>query len=299
MSGPATAALPRNVNPGETIEIPVALTAPNKDGNYRGYWKLRNASGVLFGVGEQADTAFWVDVKVAGANHFAYEFIANYCSATWTTGSDTLPCPGTEGDANGFIVKLNEPVLENGAKENEPGLLVSPQDKRNGVISGQFPAVALQAGDRFRALASCQYNSKKCDVIFRLDYKVNGQTRTLGSWHEIYEGKFYTIDMDLSPLAGQTVNFILVVEANGPNNNDNALWINPHILRQGIPTPTFTPTATSTATSTPTKTATPTNTVTATVTLTQTSTATPTNTVTSTPSQTATPTATATNTSIP
>ncbi len=268
MGGPAVAALTRNVNPGETIEIPVTLTAPNKDGKYRGYWKLRNAAGALFGIGAQADTAFWVDVKVAGSNHLAYEFIANYCGARWETGSDTLPCPGTEGDINGFVVKLNEPVMENGAKENEPALLVSPQDRRDGVISGQFPAVALQAGDRFRALAGCQYNSKKCDVIFRLNYKVNGQIKTLGSWHEVYEGNFYTIDLDLSALAGQTVNFILVVEANGPNNNDNALWVNPHILRQGIPTPTFTPTATrtstatptSTVTSTPTQTATPTNT---------------------------------------
>jgi hypothetical protein len=260
MSGPAVMGLTRNVNPGETIEIPVTLTAPNKDGKYRGYWKLRNAAGILFGIGAQADTAFWVDVKVAGTNHISYEFASNYCSASWETGSDTLPCPGKEGDINGFVVKLNEPVMENGAKENEPALLVSPQDKRDGVISGRYPALTVQAGDRFRALANCQYNSKKCDVIFRLDYKVKGQTKTLGSWHEVYEGNFYTIDLDLSALAGQTVNFILVVEANGPNNNDNALWLNPHILRQGLPTPTFTPTATHTVTSTPTQTATATNT---------------------------------------
>jgi len=238
----------------------VTLTAPNKDGKYRGYWKLRNAAGILFGIGAQADTAFWVDVKVTGTNHIAYEFAANYCSASWETGTDTLLCPGTEGDINGFVVKLNEPVMENGAKENEPALLVSPQDRRDGLISGRYPALTVQAGDRFRALANCQYNSKKCDVIFRLDYKVNGQTKTLGSWHEVYEGNFYIIDLDISALAGQTVNFILIVEANGPNNNDNALWLNPHILRQGLPTPTFTPIATNTVTSTPTQTATPTNT---------------------------------------
>lgn len=282
MNGPAAVALPHNVNPGEYVEIPVTLTAPNTDGKYRGYWKLRNASGVLFGIGAQADTAVWVDVKVTGPGYFAYEFAPNYCNASWANSSAALPCPGAEGDVNGSVRKLNEPVLENGAKEDEPGLLTLPQDKRNGIISGQYPPFTVQAGDRFRTIVSCQYNSQKCNVIFRLDYKVNGQIKTLGSWNEAYEGKFFPVDLDLSGLAGQTVNFILVVSANGGNSSDNAIWLNPHIARQGNPPPpTATPTSTSTFTPTPTATvtSTPTITATATVTATPTLTATPTNTV--------------------
>lgn len=57
MNGPATQALAGNVNPGDTVDISVNLTAPAADGGYRGYWKLRNASGVLF-------TQFYVDIKV-------------------------------------------------------------------------------------------------------------------------------------------------------------------------------------------------------------------------------------------
>jgi hypothetical protein len=75
MSGTAVAvAMPGTVKPGQYIEIPVTLTAPNKDGNYRGYWKLRNSSGVLFGLGAQADTAFWVDIKVTGPSHVILQF---------------------------------------------------------------------------------------------------------------------------------------------------------------------------------------------------------------------------------
>jgi hypothetical protein len=279
MNGPSAVALTRNVNPGDYVEIPVTLTAPGTDGKYRGYWKLRNASGVLFGIGAQADTAFWVDVKVSGPDYVAYEFALNYCSASWENNSAALPCPGTNGDVNGFVIKLNEPVMENGAKENEPGLLTSPQDKRDGIISGQYPAFTVQAGDRFRTIVSCQYNSKRCDVIFRLDYKNNGQIKTLGSWHEIYEGNFYPVNLDLSALAGQTVKFILVVDANGGNNNDYAIWLNPHIVRQGTPPPTRTITPTPTFTFTPTSTTTFTVTPTATFTPTPSATATPTNTV--------------------
>ena len=279
MNGPSAVGLAGNVNPGQYIEVPATFTAPNKDGKYRGYWKLRNASGVLFGIGTQADTAFWVDISVAGSGYGAYDFVVNYCNASWENKKDALPCPGTDRDVKGFVIKLNAPVLENGVTENVPGLLTSPQDKKAGIISGQYPAFTAQAGDRFSTMIGCQRGSKKCDVVFRLDYKNNGEIKTLGSWHEIYEGQIYPIDLDLSALAGQSVKFIFVVSANGANNDDNAIWLNPHIIRQGAPTATPTPTNTLMPTSTATLTSTPT----ATATLTSTLTATPTPTNTPTP----------------
>lgn len=261
MGGPAAVAMPGSVAPGQYIEIPVTLTSPNTDGKYRGYWKLRNASGALFGIGAQADTAFWVDIKVVGPSFVAYEFANKYCEAEWSNGQNALPCPGTIGDSNGYVVKLDAPKMENGVTEDEPGLLTVPQDKNNGFISGQFPAITVQAGDRFRTLVNCQHNSPNCNVVFRLDYRSGGQVKTLATWHEVYEGKYYPVDLDLGSLAGQTVKFILVVSANGGNNQDNAIWLNPHIIRQGTPptaTQTFTPTLTLTPTPTFTETPTPT-----------------------------------------
>lgn len=65
MSGPVSAPLPGNVNPGETIDISVTLTAPATEGQYIGYWMLQNASGVNFGYGDQANKAFYVDITNA------------------------------------------------------------------------------------------------------------------------------------------------------------------------------------------------------------------------------------------
>ena len=301
MGGASAVAFTKNVNPGEDVEVSVTLSAPDKSGNYRGYWKLRNASGVLFGFGAQADTAFWVDVKVSGGEYVAYNFVENYCEATWENSDRTLPCPGDDNDTTGFVIKINAPVMENGVTEDEPGLFTLPQDKKNGFISGQYPAITIQAGDRFRTIINCEYNSKKCDVFFRLDYKNNGQVKTLASWHEIYDGKYYRVDLDLSALAGETVKLILVVSANGRQQNDNAIWLIPHIVRQGTPpatptsTPTFTHTPTAVFTSTPTPTATFTFTPTPTALITFTSTPTATFTITPPP----TPTPTATNTPVP
>jgi hypothetical protein len=68
MGGPSSVPLTSGtVAPGQTIDISVDLTAPSKPGAYQGYWKLRNPSGVLFGWGSNADSAFWVKIQVEAA----------------------------------------------------------------------------------------------------------------------------------------------------------------------------------------------------------------------------------------
>jgi hypothetical protein len=64
MSGPAAKALPGVVNPGQTMDLSVNLIAPNTEGGYQGYWLLRSADGMLFGLGASADVAFWVEIEV-------------------------------------------------------------------------------------------------------------------------------------------------------------------------------------------------------------------------------------------
>jgi hypothetical protein len=265
MNGPASVALPHNVNPGQTVDVSVNLTSPGEDGHYRGYWKLRNASNTLFGIGANADTAFWVDINVKGPTFTAYDFVAHYCSADWENNNTLLPCPGIEDDDQGYAIKLNAPKMENGVQSDTPGLLTYPKSSNNGFITGTYPSFQVKSGDRFRALINCRYNADDCNVTFRLDYKSGGQVKTLGTWQEIYEGKYYTVDLDLSSLAGQTVKFILVVTANGNPNDDKALWIAPRIVRHGSAPPataTFTPSMTATFTPTATFTATPTPTAT-------------------------------------
>ena len=62
MSGPATVSLPTSVAPGQTVDVSVTLTAPSSSGTYQGFWKLQNASGVRFGIGANANVAFWVKI---------------------------------------------------------------------------------------------------------------------------------------------------------------------------------------------------------------------------------------------
>jgi len=279
MSAPHSVGLSDYVNPGQTIDIAINMVTPNQNGHYQGFWQLRDPAGVLFGIGAQMQSSFWVDINVSGPTYTAYNFAANYCNAAWQNNNNNLPCPGTQGDNNGYVIELDHPVMENGKTEDEPGLLTVPKNVNNGIIQGEYPAINIHDGDRFHALISCQYKSYSCNVIFRLEYQIGGgNIKTLGQWNEVYEGKYYPVDIDLSPLAGNNVKFILLVTANGSPHQDNALWFAPHITRLGTMPPTSTltlvPTATfiltPTATFTPSPTFTPTNTPTLTPTATST-----------------------------
>jgi hypothetical protein len=65
MSGPASTPIPGNVPPGSTVDLTVDLTAPTTKGSHRGDWQLRDDKGVLFGIGENADRPFYVQIIVA------------------------------------------------------------------------------------------------------------------------------------------------------------------------------------------------------------------------------------------
>ena len=65
MNGPdAQPLIGGTVAPGQTVDVSVNLTAPASAGNYRGYWRLRDGSGVLFGL---STGSFWADIKAVNA----------------------------------------------------------------------------------------------------------------------------------------------------------------------------------------------------------------------------------------
>ena len=66
MGAASSAAFPKNVAVGETVDISINMTAPSAAGSYRGYWMFKNASGALFGIGTQANKPWWVDIIVSG-----------------------------------------------------------------------------------------------------------------------------------------------------------------------------------------------------------------------------------------
>jgi len=285
MGGPNSINLPQAVAPGQTIDLTITLTAPGTPGEYRGYWKFADNNGIPFGIGFAGTKSWWVDIVVSGtalststpipgtpgtplptstgtAAGTVYDFAANACSASWSSGAGALPCPGTDGDPKGFVLQVNNPTLENGTAYSGLGLITFPQNIYNGYIQGTYPGYTVQAGDRFRSIVNCSYNDPSCYVVFRLDYQIGSNPlHTLWAFGEKYDGLHGQADVNLSSLAGQNVKFILTVLSAGSPIGDRALWVAPIIYNasaiNATPTNTAPVSTTPTSTSAPTATETP------------------------------------------
>jgi hypothetical protein len=232
MSSTKAVALKANVKPGETVDVSVELRAPVLVGKYTDYWALRNASGVIFGMGSEADDPFWVTIKVVKPKKLVFNFYQYVCDAGWVSGSGEVPCPTEDYSIEGLVQGVALPVMEGGRQENEPGIWVIPEGVSGGRISGTFPAFTVKSGDHFRSVVACANDASGCDLQFKLDYQIgDGEVKTLGRWDETYDGKYTKVDIDLSPLAGKDVKFILTVRAKDAFNQDFAIWLLPAIYR--------------------------------------------------------------------
>jgi hypothetical protein len=230
MNGPVSKPLIASgtVEPGQTIQVSLDLTAPTSEGTYRGEWKLRNANGVVFGIGLGADMPFWVEIKVSTS----LKFTDLLCSAEWKSGAGTLTCPGSDGDSKGFVFKVDKPTLENGTVDNEPALVMAPQAVTDGQITGKFPAIKVPANSFFRAVIGCTSKTGSCSVKMKVLYQAAGEAEaTLGEWTETADGKMTGVAVDLQALglSGKQVTFKLVVEANGSPSQDKVFWLLPRI----------------------------------------------------------------------
>ena len=170
---PASVNFPINVAPGQTVDLSVDMTSPGSAGHYLSYWKLRNASGAIFGIGSNAYKSFWAEINVTTTSGSGYDFTANAASAAWTSGAGSLAFPGTDGDARGFGLRKDRPRFETGIESAQAGMLFAPQNISNGFIQAAYPAIRVVSGDRFQSTIGCEYGATNCYVTYRLDYQID------------------------------------------------------------------------------------------------------------------------------
>lgn len=219
--------------PGQEVDLSVTLIAPATNGSYRGYWRLRNGSGVLIPVlGGTQGQSFFVDIKV-GVFSSGYDFHTKASSAVWISGAGTLTFGGPDTDTAGFAMYKDAPKLEDGTIGSKV-LETSPQLVNDGVISGRYPAYTVVTGEHFTAkigfLANADGSCGAGDALFQLNYRENGGSVTpLKEWAETCNSSLTSVNVDLTPLAGKNVEFILAVLAHGSSSQDWAVWVRPQI----------------------------------------------------------------------
>jgi hypothetical protein len=79
--------LPQITGPGQTVPIPLVLTAPTTDGTFRSEWKLQTPDGINFGVG-YLNAAFYTEIEVSSAEEpeFAVTNVELYITREPATG---------------------------------------------------------------------------------------------------------------------------------------------------------------------------------------------------------------------
>ena len=64
MEAPGESPLPRDVPPGDTIDIQIIMRSPDVANTYIGNWMLRDPNGLLFGIGENGDQPIAIKIVV-------------------------------------------------------------------------------------------------------------------------------------------------------------------------------------------------------------------------------------------
>ncbi len=236
MNGTSPTPLP-TVAPGQEIDVSIDMVAPSTPGEYRGYWRIRNASGVLIPVaGGYQGKSFFVEIKVqtssSGFDLYTRAPEAQWIGAPPSGAGVVLTFGGPDTDSNGFVMYRPNYKVEDGSTPARV-LETHPMWVDDGIISGLYPPYTVNAGDRLKTrlgfLAKADGTCGAGNVKFQINYKEAGTLHPLGEWVKACNGTLITVDIDLSSLAGHTVQFALVAMANGSSAQDWAVWINPRV----------------------------------------------------------------------
>jgi hypothetical protein len=107
--------LTTTVIPGATVDVAVDLVAPETPGTYQGYWKLVSRGGNYFGLGAEADAAFWVKIVVP-----ALPTETGVATPTPTPTATTTPKPTPETVASGSTTLELDMSLDLDTGQHDP-----------------------------------------------------------------------------------------------------------------------------------------------------------------------------------
>jgi hypothetical protein len=172
-----------------------------------------------------------VPVLVTGGGPtVAYDFVQQASTAYWWTKVGAtfvdLPFPGSTGDNRGFATYQYNVKLNDGNTYTKV-LETHPQWVDNGWISGKYSGVYVPPGAKLRIKVGLIQGASAGNVTFNIGKL--GDPATINT-NVFYAGGVKVLESDLSAYAGQTIDFVLNVNANGSSAQDWAAWAEAQII---------------------------------------------------------------------
>jgi len=191
-------------------------------------------------VTESDETNNILENTIAVANpQIVYDFVEKAPLASWQSGDPVtdLTWNGGTGDTQGFAIWATG-KLETGAAIQGKCLETHPKWVADGWIAGAYPDLynteryTVQAGDRFYATVGLLQGANAGEVTFKVILRASSSgTVVLAQTPDAYGDGLKTIDVDLSPYAGQGADMMLQVDAGDNADQDWACWLRAVIYR--------------------------------------------------------------------
>lgn len=242
----ASAPLGETVRPGDEADFAIDLVAPPGPANYTGAFVIKVDNKTTFGPSDE--DYFYVQITSADATGEIWNFMGtkNICMAQWKVGgSKNLNCPGKFLSDTGFIALLPKkagnvtypPVMEDDVNYGKV-LWTKPPVSGTGEITGAFPALLIQNGDKIRVEVGCLKGYEKCNVTFQVLWQTLGGSKNplTPEFNEVYDGAVHTlIDDSISGgsfnFTNQYIIFTFRVRGYSDKGQDAAAWIKMLIYR--------------------------------------------------------------------
>lgn len=156
-----------------------------------------------------------------------------------------------DSDRNGYVQSSEQVNNDTEDGQRNPYIHTNPAVGQGGMIVGLYDSYVVQPGDRFSAsVGFIDGATGTGGVTFRFGYIPQGsridrndffstnpraQANLRGYYDELarvskdYTDALVPIDVDLSFLAGQRVQFVLIVETTSASGQNWAAWVNPRV----------------------------------------------------------------------
>jgi len=151
LGAPASVPISGSTAPGQSADLSVEMKAPDAQGTYQSWWKLRNPSAALFGIGPNSDSGFWVRIIVEGT-----PISTGTPTVTETSGPTLTPTVGVQVSGPATLQYRDLYDLDrNEINDGGEDLTYEEVDLKHNLIPIDNTVLAV-AGPNQPSMATCQ-----------------------------------------------------------------------------------------------------------------------------------------------